>query len=189
VSRTVSIPPEKVSRIQSVLSLWLLEDTRVTEHESASLHNKLVHISCIYPLIRPFLCLLTHFSHNFISSRKRLRPSSTVVSDLCWIVSLLDVLPNELPLSQPKPLDLNWWGNASTSFGVGITIKNFWAVWRWAPGVIVGPKRRFNIGWAEAAAINLAIHLAIAEGFLSPRHYLECSDNSRVVAALNKGRS
>jgi hypothetical protein len=72
---------------------------------------------------------------------------------------------------------------------VGITIKNFWAVWQWAPGVIVGLKRQFNIGWAEAATIDLAVHLAIAEGFLSLGHYLVRSDNSGVVAALNKGHS
>jgi len=188
-AKTVSIPPEKISRIQSLLRLWVSEDTRVTEHEAASLHGKLVHISCIYPLIRPFLRSLSHFSHKFKSFRAHLHPPGPVVADLHWIISMLETLPNELPLMHSVPIDLDWWGDASTSFGIGVTIKNFWAVWRWAPGVKVGPKQQYDIGWAEAAAIELALLLAISEGFLSPGHYLVRSDNSGVVAALNNGRS
>lgn len=189
VTKTVSVPPEKASRIQALLHHWVLETTKVTEHEAASLHGKLVHISCIYPLIRPFLRTLSHFSHKFKSFRALLRPPGPVIADLHWIISMLETLPNELPLMHSDPIDLDWWGDASTSFGIGVTIRNFWAVWQWAPGVKVGPKQRFDIGWAEAAAVELALLLAISEGFLSPGHYLVRSDNSGVVAALNNGRS
>jgi hypothetical protein len=42
--RTISIPLEKVSHILAVLFHWLSEDAKVTEHDSASLHGKSIHI-------------------------------------------------------------------------------------------------------------------------------------------------
>ena len=65
--KTVSVPPEKLSWIQASLCHWSLEETTVTEHDAASLHGKLVHISGIYPLIWPFLHSLSHFSQGFKS--------------------------------------------------------------------------------------------------------------------------
>jgi hypothetical protein len=106
-----------------------------------------------------------------------------------WILDLLDVLPNHLPLYRDSPVDLNWWGNASSSFGIGVTIGRRWAVWKYAPGVSVGPKKQFDIGWAEAVAVELALRLAISCNLMHPDHYLVCSDNAGVVSVLNKGRS
>ena len=107
-ARAVSLPSEKASHIQSLLHHWLLEDMRVTEHKAASLHGKLVHISCIYPLIQPFLCSLSYFSHKFKSFHALLCPPSPVIADLHWIISMLDKLPNKLPLMQSSPVDLDW---------------------------------------------------------------------------------
>src|SRR5882762_1849856 len=33
---------------------------------------------------------------------------------------------------------------------IGIVIGKYWAVWKWAPNMKVGPKQAFDIGWAEA---------------------------------------
>jgi len=105
------------------------------------------------------------------------------------ILELLAILPNRFPLTPSTPVDVDWWGDASTSFGIGVTIGGRWAVWKWASGVKVGPKQRFDIGWAEAVAVELALQLALAEGLLVPGHFLVRSDNAGVVAVLNRGRS
>jgi len=93
--------------------------------------------------------------------------------------------------SQPMatPEDRDWWGDASTSFGIGITVGSFWAVWKWAENIMVGSNQCFDIRWAEAVAVELALHVAINKEVLSSRHYLVQSDNTRVVSVLNKGRS
>jgi hypothetical protein len=103
-------------------------------------------------------------------------------------------LPNEIPLASPHPIDLQWWGDASTSFGIGITVGRHWAVWKWAPGFRVGPHQDYDIGWAEAVAIELGLRLAISLNFLSSSStaghtFLVRSDNARVVFVTNKGRS
>jgi hypothetical protein len=51
-------------------------------------------------------------------------------ANLSWIQFVLQSLPNEIPLASAAPIDLQWWGNTSTSFGIGIIIGSYWAVWK-----------------------------------------------------------
>ena len=192
--KTVSIPEEKLAKTQALIAAWLETDARFTMRDACSLHGKLVHISCVFPLIRPFLRGLAAFAGNFRSSRARLTPSKGVIADLQWVVDLLHLLPNKIPLCSPHPVDIGWRGDASTSFGIGIVIGHFWAVWRWAPGFQVGPGCAFDIGWAEAVAVELGLRMALHLGLLvsqsSHEHlFLARSDNAGIVAVTNKGRS
>jgi hypothetical protein len=43
-------------------------------------------------------------------------------------------------------VDIDWWGDASTSFGIGVVIKEHVAISKYTPGFQVGPKRAFDIG-------------------------------------------
>ena len=55
MERTVAIALNKLSWVLAFLSLWLSPGNSFSSHEAASLHGRLVHVSCISPLIRPFL--------------------------------------------------------------------------------------------------------------------------------------
>lgn len=60
----------------------------------------------------------------------------------------------------------------------------FWAMWKWAPGIHVRPKQDFDIGWAEAIAVELGFCIVIHNNLLqvnNSNHFLVCSDNSGVV--------
>ena len=162
--------------------------------DAASLHGKLVHISCIFPLIRPFLRGIATFALSYRNPRAKLHVPPTLLANLSWVQFIIKNLPNKMPLASPQPLDLQWWGDASTSFGIGIAIGCYWAVWKWAPGFKVGPRQDYDIGWAEAVAIELGLRLAISIDFLSKgkvkgHTFLVRSDNSGIVSLTNKGRS
>ena len=177
-----------------MLSLWLSPGNSFSSHKATSLHGKLVHVSCIFPLIRPFLRSIAAFPSFFKSSRARLQVSPPLAADLSWIRFLMQILPNRMPLASPHVVDLQWWGDASTSFGIGVVLANRWAVWKWRPGFQVGPKHDFNIGWAEAVVIEPGLCLAIHLDLLtcpdpSQSVFLICSNNLGVVAVTNKGRS
>lgn len=192
--RTVTLPAEKLHKTQELIALWREDSHFANMKEAASLHGKLVHVSCIYPLIRPFLRSISAFAAAFVSPRAKLLPPHSVGADLSWIQFLLASLPREMPLASPSVVDIQWWGDASTSFGIGIAIGQYWAVWRWAPGFKVGPKQEFDIGWAEAVAVELGLRIAIDYRMLvasSSAHsqFLVRSDNSGIVAVTNKGRS
>ena len=66
-SCTVAVLEEKLSKLLSLLSQWLQPSASFSAQEAASLHGKLVHISCIFPLLRPFLQTIAHFTTGYKS--------------------------------------------------------------------------------------------------------------------------
>ncbi|TFY75594.1 hypothetical protein EWM64_g8418 [Hericium alpestre] len=191
--KTVALPLDKLEHVQVLVASWRAPNAKFSASDAASLHGKLVHTSSIFPLIRPFLRALSHFASHFSSPRARLFPTKSLLADLSWIQDLLARLPNELPLASSDPMDIGWWGDASTSFGVGVVVGGFWGVWQWAPGFRVGPRCPFDIGWAEAVAVELGLLMAVHHGVLAAHshaasRFLVCSDNSGVVAIVNRGR-
>jgi len=160
--------------------------------DTASLHGKLVHISCISSLIHPFLHSISSFASSFKSPWAKLLISLAAHAD--WVLFLMRILPNKIPLAPAQPVAIQWWGDTSTSFGVGIALGCHWAVWKWAPGFKIGPLQDYNIGWAEVVAIELSLHLALDLGLLGKpskcgHTFLVHLDNARVVSVTNKGRS
>ena len=91
-----------------------------------------------------------------------------------------------MPLAPMQPVDLQWWGDTSTSFGIGVVVGSHLAVWKWAPSFRVGPRQAFNISWAEAVAVELGLRIAISLNFLSnssiaDHTFLVRSDNARII--------
>ncbi|KAF5366868.1 hypothetical protein D9757_011918 [Collybiopsis confluens] len=138
--KVVSMPPAKLESVVEILKGWRIPGARFSESQALSLQGKLIHISCIYPLIRPFISSSGVFARSFRSSSAKLSVPNFVDADISWILWLLEILPNEMPLVSPGPIDLGWWGDASSSYGVAIVVGDYWAVWTWAPGFKVGPK-------------------------------------------------
>jgi hypothetical protein len=126
--KSVALLKEKLQATWLLVREWQHPDVSFSAHEAASLHGKLVHISCIFPLIRPFLCSISLFAESFTSPRAKLHAVSSVQSNLSWIHFLLHHLPNKVFLKNQEIVNLNWWGDASTSFGIGIVIGEFFAV-------------------------------------------------------------
>ena len=193
-NRTVSMPMEKLDACRHLLDSWLESKATFTMHQAETLHGKLVYMSSLFRLIRPFLPSITSFSKSFSNIHVRRHPNSSLVKDLRWVVWLLNILPRTIPLSFVEPEDIGWWGDASTSFGIGVVIGKFWSAWHWAPGFHPGTGSESNIGWAEAVAIELGLLTVLHLGTRVNRrpnhnHLLVRSDNSGVVDTLTKGRS
>lgn len=192
--RSVALPEEKLADIIALITAWQMKGATFSAREAARLHGKLVHTATIFPLLRPFTRSASRFTSTFSSHRARLNPSSALRADLSWIRTLLAQLPNELPLQRDELLDLGWWGDASTSFGIGVVVGQFWNAWSWAPGCVVGPHQKYDIGWAEAIAVELGLLMAVHHNLVQSRprhqpHLLVRSDNSGVVHTVNGGRS
>ena len=190
-TRSVSLPDEKKSAALNLINQWLAVDGKFTLTETLAFHGKLVFIASIFHLIRPYLPSVIEFSRTFRDPRSKLHVPRSTRRDIEWVRYLLQVLPNTMPLSLPSLVDLDWWGDASTSFGIGVVIGDYWAGWRWAPGFNPGPSSGFNIGWAEAVAVELGICLLIHLGLhhhSSSHRFLIRSDNQGVVEMVMKGR-
>lgn len=194
--RTVSFPADKRLALLALIDTWLRPHSKFDYQASASLHGKLVHAASILRLARPFIPSVASFAESFNSRRSHLHPPSPLLADLSWIHTLLLTTPATLPLSPNEPFDFGWWGDASTSFGVGIAVGGHFAVWKWREGFQPGIGRSDgrDIGWAEAVAVELGLSLLL---LLTERGELERrsgplllrSDNMGIVHVVGKGRS
>jgi hypothetical protein len=193
-NKTVALPEEKYAKLLQLVKAWSAEGARFAARKAAQLHGKLVYVATIFPLVRPFLKSIVKFGKKFTNARAKLQPSASLLADLTWVKFILASHLHTIPLAVDNPLDLGWWGDASTSFGIGIAVGEYWAVWQWAPGFEVGPNKSHDIGWAEAVAVELGLRLALHTGLVKARptstaRFLVRSDNAGVVAVTNKGRS
>lgn len=71
--KSVALPEEKMDAIRGLLNQWIDPKACFMMREAAQVHGKLVHISSIFPLIRPFLRHVARFAGSYHSHRKALR--------------------------------------------------------------------------------------------------------------------
>lgn len=91
-----------------------------------------------------------------------------------------------LPFRNPPPVStIEFWVDASSSWGIGIVFGDQWDAWKFIPGWSTDGR---NIGWAEFVAIELGLLFAIHSGF-SDTHFLIKSDNQGVIHAIKGGKS
>ncbi|KIK80559.1 hypothetical protein PAXRUDRAFT_158357 [Paxillus rubicundulus Ve08.2h10] len=76
--------------------------------------------------------------------------------------------------------------DASSGFGIAITISQFWRAWRLIPGWATLGRNR-DIAWAEAIGFELLIR-TLASIFNIPSHAIVYGDNTSVVEGWWNGR-
>jgi hypothetical protein len=96
--KSVSLPHHKLDALKDLLRTWLVPSTRFQAKVAASLHGKLIHASCIFPLICLFLPSIARFTNCFHSARASLAPPSAVLADIKLILLILKRIPNSMPL-------------------------------------------------------------------------------------------
>ena len=157
----------------------------MSQKDCASLHGSLQHVSFIYRDAWNALPLLTTFLSKFPNEYVLHHVPHTVTSDLSLWLACLTGLTVSHSLLPRQHLDPNIHIDASSAFGLGFTINNYYAGWclsdSWAAD-------GHDIGWAECVALELAIYWLIQEGFQNADVTI-CSDNMGVIAAFSNGKS
>jgi hypothetical protein len=187
-AKTVQIPDSKKARYLSKLGPWTL-DQKFVKKDVESVLGTLVHCSLAIPDGRSRLPSISRFatSFNYLSSPFiRRSPSPNVLADIDWWRTQLSSPFCGSVLSKPPPSSsIEFWVDASSSWGIGVVFNGEWDSWRFSPGWHTSGR---NIGWAEMVAIELGLVFAIQKGF-SDIHFLIKSDNQGVIHAIEGGKS
>ena len=187
-TKTVQIPEEKKLRYLGKLELWQA-DRKFNKKEVESVLGTLFHCSLAVPDGRSRLPSLSRFatSFNFLSSPFiRKTPNASVLSDIEWWRTQLNTNFCGSVLARPPPTSpVEFWVDASSSWGVGIVFGGEWDAWKFSLG---WNKDGRNIGWAEIIAIELGLLFAIHKGHPGS-HFLIKSDNHGVIQAIEGGKS
>ena len=184
---TVALSPEKRLKYSNAIAEWLLRG-RHDLNDVQKLYGKLLHACLIIPAGRSYLTnletmLVVCSSHPFtLYSTVKGLPE-----DLSWWVLKL-ASPVCRPIPAPLELhDLQAFSDASSSFGIAVTIQGRWRAWRLIPGWKTLDGQR-DIGWAEALGFELLVKSIHRLGY-SSGHFKVYGDNRGVVEAWWNFRS
>ena len=185
-TRTVEVPLEKKLKYRSAIEEWQ-KKPRHTLAEVQRLYGKLLHTTLVVPAGRAYLTnletMLALFNDRpFVPHT----PPRDTPHDLIWWSRLLDAETLSRPIPGPTPLeDPHAFSDASSGFGIGITIGRKWRAWRLLPGWRADGR---DIGWAEAIGFELLV-LSIMSSSSGSVNFKVYGDNKGVVEGWWKGRS
>ena len=183
---TVSIPDAKKAKYTAAISSWESCPTH-TLADVQSLYGKLLHACLVVPSGRAYLTNLEAMLTLFHSSPFKPRtPPRRTKEDLAWWHTLLSQPVVSRPIPRPQPLlDQAAFSDASSGFGLAVTIGDRWRAWRLVPG---WKRDSRDICWAEAVGFEFLVQFLTAEG--PPGTHLRAfGDNTGVVEGWRSGRS
>ena len=143
------------------------------------LHGKLLHAALVIPAGRAYLtgleAMLASFNDNpFIPHT----PPRDTPEDLEWWKRQLSHLHISIPIRAPQPLvDYQACSDASTSFGVAISIGPKWRAWKFVAG---WKSQGRDIQWAEAIGFELLV-ISLCDIAGKGEHIRVDGDNRGVV--------
>lgn len=190
--KTVSLPETKHLKFREHVRRFFSDfcDSHHTCHllDIQKLHGSLCHVAFIYTHGHSCLSSLSNFASKFKNDEYRTlyMSSHAMVSDLCWWLETLSS-PSFIRLLHPRGQlqDLCLHIDASTSWGIGIVIREEWASFQLSPSWKIHGR---DICWLETITVELLVYLLEERG-LRDAHLLIHSDNQGMIGALGKGRS
>jgi hypothetical protein len=149
----------------------------------------LVHCALAVPDGRPHLMALTQMVSTFDGAWHRFskwKPGPAIISDIAfWHNELSKPFCGSMLHDLPPPSQIEFWVDASTSYGVGVVFNRKWDVWMLRNGWKADGRK---IGWAEMVAIKLGLWVAIELGF-HDMHFVVHLDNMGVIGSLGAGKA
>ena len=177
-SRVVHLPDEKKARYLAVIEEWREKRTHDLI-ETQRLYGKLLHATLVIPAGRARLTNLEAMLASFNDNPFRPHtPPRNTPDDLDWWQRQLCRADISIPLPWPRPLtDYDAYSDASSGFGVAITVGPRWRAWRLADG---WKSQGRDIQWAEAVGFEL-LALCVCALSSEGEHILLYGDNRGVV--------
>jgi hypothetical protein len=177
-TRTVSLLDKKRTKYQTAIAEWERERTH-SLLETQQLYGKLLHASLVLSPGRAYLTSLEAMLASFHNSPFVPRtPPRDTPTDLEWWRLKLSQPARPRLIQRLQPLvDHQAFSDASSGFGLAITIGPKWRAWRLIPG---WKSHGRDIQWAEAVGMELLVR-ALSALSRTGEHLKIFGDNRGVV--------
>jgi hypothetical protein len=153
---TVSLPKPKLDMRISQIQAFLVPKAEFKYNNAEVLAGRLNHVSYLLPQLRCYLRGLYCWMNKWKKMWATRAVPEDVVTDLEFWVETLSNFEHTRLIQSSVPMEIDWVGDASTSFGVGILIGHRWSQFRmketWREGI---PAR--GITWLKTVAIRLGL--------------------------------
>ena len=185
-TQIVHLLEEKKAKYLAAIKEW--ESKRTHDLlETQKLYGKLLHASLVIPSGRAYLtsleAMLGSFNNRIFVPHT---PPRDTPNDLQWWKQQLSRPQISKPITSPQPLvDYKAYSDASSGFGVAITIGSKWRAWRLVGG---WKSQGRDIQWAEAVGFEL-LTISLCALSREGEHLKVHGDNRGVVEGWWKGCS
>lgn len=92
-------------------------------------------------------------------------------------------------IASPKPLEIGWVGDASTSYGIGVLLGTRWAQFRMTEEWKTADEDFKHINFLETVAIRLGLLMVLTVDNTPGRNLVVWTDNTTTQAAITNRRS
>lgn len=158
---TVRLPEEKLKERKKLVEDLLEQDSSWAYHQVESAIGKMVHTAYLVPHMRAYMCSLYRWLKDWSNKAATRKTPENVKSDLKEWEQCLSTFNARPLIPSPKAVDVDWVGDASSSFGIGIMVGKYWSCFElakdWQKLNLAEGKR--SIAWAETVAIRLGLVL------------------------------
>lgn len=156
---TVRLPEEKLRERKTLICDLLDSNSSWAYDKVESLIGKLVHTVYIVPHMKAYMRSFYKWLKDWVNPAALRKTPEYVKQDLEEWRECLENFSNRPLIPSPKAREVEWVGDASSSFGIGVKVGQSWACFELAEGwqtqdVRLGKK---SIAWAETVAIRLGL--------------------------------
>jgi hypothetical protein len=187
--KTVRLPDDKrYQRIQQIKE-FLNPDAEFSFKQVEVMAGRLNHVSYLLPQLRCYLNSLYRWMNAWVHRTKDLPIPADVKIDLhYWLGTLLNFKETRM-IRDPEPIEIGWMGDASTSYGIGVTIGRRWAQFQLTKQWDQGPDPKRDIAWLETVAIRLGL-IALGQLNIKPgKTVIVWTDNTTTQSVILKRKS
>lgn len=185
VEKTVRLPSEKLEKRITQIKTFLSSNT-FSHDQVEILTGQLAHVSYILPQLKCYLNSLHRWKAAWRMKFARQKVPDDVREDLDHWLETLQVFKNHrlIPVVEPKEVD--WVGDASTSFGIGVFIGEKWCQYSLIAGWETKSEVKRGIAWLETVAIRLGILMILQMKWPGGQRFNVWTDNTTCEEALRK---
>ncbi|EFP83172.2 uncharacterized protein PGTG_09125 [Puccinia graminis f. sp. tritici CRL 75-36-700-3] len=187
--KSVRLPDDKkYQRVQQIKE-FLQIGSEFSFKQVEVMAGRLNHVSYLLPQLRCYLNSLYRWMNTWVHRSKDLPlPPGARVDLQEWLTTLLSFKETRM-IRDPDPIEIGWMGDASTSYGIGITIGRRWAQFQLTKDWDKGPEPKRDIAWLETVAIRLGL-IALAQlSVKRGKTIIVWTDNTTTESAILKRKS
>jgi hypothetical protein len=182
-NKTVRLPTSKLEQRKTQISEFLKPEAEFKFTDVEVLAGRLNHVSLLLPQLRCYSRSIYRWMNEWKKKWATRVVPSDVIEDLSFWLTTLNSYSNTRLCPLVDPTEINWVGDASTSFGLGVIVGKRWA------------QLRLKENWEEAEpkrtiAIRVGVLMLLLIGTnVKGRNFIVWTDNTTTESVLRSRKS
>lgn len=190
---TVRLPAEKLNERREATTKMLRTEEKITYKTFEQLVGQLCHLILILPHMKPYMRSMHHYKKSWGNQWIKKHLSDEVKDDLEHWEHTLNTFDNLRILPDRSPIEVNWYGDASTSFGLGLKVGSSWAMFwlmdGWESYNLKPDETPRKIAWAETIIIRLGIIMVAKKYETKGKRFIVHTDNTTTEGVVRNRKS